>query len=53
MPRPFFHERGIALGTTSEKVPMAKIDTVKVIIKISHSYKLFFMKNGMKCQTPP
>ena len=44
MPRPFFHERGIARGTTYDKVPMAKMDTVKVIIKISHSYKFFFEK---------
>ena len=42
MPRPFFHESGIACGTTCDKVPMAKMDTVKVIIKISHSYKFFF-----------
>ena len=42
MPRPIFHERGIACGTTCDKVPKAKMDTVKVIIKISHSYKFFF-----------
>ena len=41
MPRPFFHERGIARGTTCEKVPMAKMDTVKVIIEISHWYTFF------------
>ena len=41
MPRPFFHERGITCGTTCDKVPMAKMDAVKVIIKISHSYKFF------------
>ena len=42
MPRPFFHERSIACGTAYDKVPMAKMDTVKVIIKISHSYNFFF-----------
>ena len=45
MPRPFFYERGIACGTTCDKVPMAKMDTVKVIIEISHWYTIFFMKN--------
>ena len=53
MPRPFFHERGIACGTTCDKVPIAKMDTVKVIIKISHSYKFFFMKNGTPAETQP
>ena len=53
MPRPFFHERGIACGTTCDKVPMAKMITVNDIIKISHSYTLFFMKNGMPDETQP
>ena len=52
MPRPFFHECGIACGTTYDKVPMAKMDTVKVIIKISHSYN-FFLKNGTQAETQP
>ena len=42
MPRPFFHERGIACGTTCDKVPMAKMITVKDLIIISHSYCFFF-----------
>ena len=46
MPRPFFHERGIACGTTCGKVPMAKMDTVKDLIIISHSYCFFLMQNG-------
>ena len=41
------------MGTTCDKVPMAKMDTVKVIIKISHSYKCFFMKNGTQAETQP
>ena len=53
MPRPFFHERGIACGTTCDKLPMAKMDTVKVIIKISHLYKFFFLKNGTQAETQP
>ena len=48
MPRPFFYERGIACGTTCDKVPMAKIDTVKDLSIISHSYKNFFTKNRMQ-----
>ena len=42
MPCPFFHERGIACGTTCDKVPVAKMITVNDIIKISHSNKFFF-----------
>ena len=53
MPRPFFHERGIACGTTCDKVPMAEMITVNDIIKISHSYKFVFMKNGMPDETQP
>ena len=34
MPRPFFHERGIACGTICDKVPMAKMITVNVLIII-------------------
>ena len=52
MPRPFFHERGIASGTTSGKVPMAKMITVKDLIIISHSYCFFLMKNGMQVKLP-
>ena len=44
MPRPFFHERGIACGTTCSKVPMAKMITVKDLIIISHSYCFFYEK---------
>ena len=36
IPRPFFHECGIACGTTCDKAPMAKMDTVKDLIIISH-----------------
>ena len=53
MPRPFFHERGIARGTTCDKVPKAKMDTVKDLIIISHSYNFFFMKNRMQAETHP
>ena len=38
MPRPFFYERGI----TCDKVPLAKMITVKDVIVISHSYRGFF-----------
>ena len=41
MPRPFFHERGIACGKTCGKVPMAKMITMKDLIIISHSYRFF------------
>ena len=41
MPCPFFHELGIALGITCDKVPMAKMITVKDLIIISHSYRFF------------
>ena len=47
MPRPFFHAGGIACRTTCGKVPMAKMETVKDLIIISHSYCFFLMKNGM------
>ena len=53
MPRPFFHECGIACGTTCDKVPMAKMDTLKDKIIISHSYKFVFMKNRMQTETHP
>ena len=45
MPHPYFLEHGIACGTTCAKVPMAKMDTVKDLIIISHSY-CFLMQNG-------
>ena len=48
MPRPFFHERGIACSTTCGKVPMAKRITVKDLIIISHS-KLLLFKLIMEC----
>ena len=51
MPRPFFHERGIACGTTCDKVPMAKMITVKDLSIISHSYKLFLWK--IECKLKP
>ena len=51
IPRPFFHENCIACGTICDKVPMAKMITVKDLIIISHSYR-FFMKNGMHLQLP-
>ena len=38
MPRPFFHERGIACGITCGKVPMAKMITVKNLIMISRAF---------------
>ena len=41
MPRPFFHERGIACGKTCDKVPIAKMNTMKDLIIISHSYRFF------------
>ena len=50
MPRPFFHERGIACGTTWDKVPMAKMDTVKDLIIINHLYKFFLMKNRLQAE---
>ena len=53
MPRPFFHERGIACGTTCGKVPKAKMITKKDLIIISHSYKFLFMKNRMQAETHP
>ena len=53
MPRPFFHERGIACGITCDKVPMAKMITVKDLIIISYSYCVFLMKNGTQPETPP
>ena len=43
---PIFHERGIACGTTCNKVPLAKMITVKDLIIISHSYRFFFIQNG-------
>ena len=46
MPRPFFHERGIACGTTCDKVPKSKMITKKDLIIISHSYRFFLMKHG-------
>ena len=52
MPRPFFHERGIACGTTCDKVPMAKMNTVKDVIIISHSYRFFYEKWNAS-PTPP
>ena len=51
MPRPFFHERGIACGTTCDKVPMAKMDTVKDLSIISHSCKFFLWK--IECKLKP
>ena len=51
MPRPFFHKLGIAFGIICDKVPMAKMITVKYIILIRHSYH-FFMKNGTHLQLP-
>ena len=48
MPRPLFHERGIACGTTCDKVPKAKMDTLKDLIIISHSYCFIFNENGMQ-----
>ena len=50
MPRPFFYERGIACGTTCDKVLMAKMITVKELI--SHSYCIFLIKNGMQVKLP-
>ena len=43
MPRPFFHARGITCGTTCDKVPMAKMITMKDLIIISHSYCYFLI----------
>ena len=40
MPRQFFYELGIALGTTCDNVSMAKMITVKDIGIISHSFPL-------------
>ena len=40
MTRPFLYESGIALGITCDKVPMAKMITVKDISIISHSFPL-------------
>ena len=37
----FFHECGTACGTTCGKVPMVKMDTVKDLNIISHSYCYF------------
>ena len=48
MPRPFFHERGIACGTTCGKVPMAKMITVKDLSIISHSYCFFLNEKWNK-----
>ena len=52
MPGPCFHEHGIACGTTCDKVPMAKMITMKDLIIITHSYRFFLMKNGMQLQLP-
>ena len=52
MLRPFFHERGIACGTTCEKMPKAKMDTLKNLIIISHPYCFFLMKNGIQLKLP-
>ena len=52
MPCPFFHELCMACGTTCDKVPMAKMITVKDLIIISHLYHFFLMKNGMHLQLP-
>ena len=53
MPRPFFHERGIARGTTCDKVPKAKMDTLKDLIIISHSYCFIFNAKWNASETPP
>ena len=50
--RPFFHECSIACGTTCDKVPVAKMITVKDLIIISHSYSFFYEKWNA-CETPP
>ena len=39
---PIFSECGIACGTTCGKGPMAKMDTMKDLIIISHSYRFFY-----------
>ena len=52
MARPFFHERGIACGTTCGKVSMAKMATVKDLIIISHSYCFYFLCKMAKCEAP-
>ena len=55
MPRPFFHERGMACGKTCEKVPKAKMDTdtLKDLIIISHSYCFIFNEKWNASETPP
>ena len=52
MPRPFFYERGIACGTTCGKVPKAKMDTLKDLIIISHSYCFIFNEKWNASETP-
>ena len=52
-PRPFFYERGIACGTTCDKVPKAKMDTLKDLIIISHSYSFIFNEKWNASETPP
>ena len=52
MPRPFVYERGIACGTTCGKVPMAKMDIVKAVNIISHSY-FFFIIAKCRCMRLP
>ena len=53
MPRPFFHERDIACGTTCDKVPKAKMDTLKDLIIISHSYCFISNEKFNASETPP
>ena len=53
MPRPFFHERGIACGTTCDKVLMSKMDTLNDLIIISHSYCVIFNAKWNASETPP
>ena len=53
MPRPFFHESGIALGTTCDKVPMTKMITGE---RSNHNYSFvstFFNEKWNASETPP
>ena len=47
MTRPFFRERGIALGTTCDNMPMAKMIPVKDISIISLSFTLDWALTSM------
>ena len=53
MPHQFFHERGITCGTTCDKVPKAKMNTLKDLIIISHLSLTFNFYAKQRYVKPP